>query len=1095
MPSVPTAIPGSACGSFVFPIYANTTVNRIFNWYTAALGGSLLPNSRTPTTADSLLLSPLPAATTTYHVAVADAITGCESSRVAVNFTVSASSPTAFTVTNASRCGPASPSSPLSLSANTNNASLTGIFRWYTSPYSRAAFQTSATNVSNNTFTNSTISETTVYYVSFTRGGCVSNRSAVTGTINPFSSPPSVAPGSRCATGSTPGPVSLAATSTTSGTFRWYSELTGGSTLQISPSSITTDNYTPNVATTTIYYVTFSSGTCESSPRTPVEATVNILPNQPSVVPGSNCGSVLAKLKANSDVPGTFNWYAALTGGSSLKVSEGGIITDTLTPFPQPASTTDYYVTITDANGCESSPRKSVPFSIDTQAPAAPNVFAGARCGSGSIPLSANSGSAGLGTFRWYDRPNESGTLLRTSGTSVGSDSYTTPSLNTTTDFYVTFTKPNGCVSSPPKAVTATISSPPLAPTPVPGSRCGVGAVTLSASSSESGTFRWYSTLTGGSPLPPNNGGNSYTTSSLAATTNFYVTFSNEACESSPRTLVVATINLLPTPPSVISGSNCAGSIAAMSANSTIANTFKWYSSLTGGALLQTSPINIFTNSFTPSPLPASTTDYYVTTTDMNGCESNPRTPVNFSVNSTTPPIVPAVTAPLPRCGPGAVTLTANSGGAQGTFRWFTSPDGGIPFSVSGSNFVTHSTNTSPSATTTYYVSFTRFSTNCVSSLVPVVATINPLSVVSSVVNGQRCGSGTVTLSATSSTPGIFRWFTVSTLGSPVQESQSPQSSSTFITPSLNASALYYVTFDNGICGQSTPRTPVSASINLGTAPTIGTQQQRCGPGTVTLSASSSSSGTFNWFTNLTDVTPLKTSPNRISDTYVTPVLNNSTTYYVTLTANGCESARIPVVASIALKANFDWVGICNGNFTNFIDKTESAQGSLLSYVWQFGDSVLNTPNGIDINGIVPLATHGGFTRGTYKNPQHQFLNARNYTVTLTASAGASCQDKVTKSIRILSVKKVSESAEWSPTKRDFEWFSEALADTANDWRLASTINGKQIKTNELSWWTGGNKKNNSEVSYQGNQSSTVNLNQCLDINSLKRPMINFNYW
>ncbi|MFM7429467.1 MAG: hypothetical protein ACKO1F_06155, partial [Flammeovirgaceae bacterium] len=222
VPSIPTAIPGSACGGFVFPIYANTSVVRIFNWYTEASGGSLLPNIRTPTTADSLLLSPLPAATTTYHVAVADAITGCESSRVAVAFTVSASPPTAFTVTDASRCGPASQSSQLSLSANTGNFSITGTFRWYTSPYSRAAFQT-ATNTSNNTFTSSTISETTVYYVSFTRGGCVSNRSAVTGTINPFSSPPSVAPGSRCATGSTPGPVSLAATSTTSGTFRWYS--------------------------------------------------------------------------------------------------------------------------------------------------------------------------------------------------------------------------------------------------------------------------------------------------------------------------------------------------------------------------------------------------------------------------------------------------------------------------------------------------------------------------------------------------------------------------------------------------------------------------------------------------------------------------------------------------------------------------------------------------------------------------------------------------------------------------------------------------------------------------------------------------------
>lgn len=1076
-------IPGSACGGSVFPLFANATEARIFNWYTAATGGSLLQTSSSPFNEDSFMPSPLPTVTTTYHVSIADANTGCESTRTPVTFTVSASAPITFTVTNGSRCGPGSVTSP-SLNANTNNGSITGIFRWYSSPSSGIPLQTSTGGISNNNFSPN-ISETTDYYVSFTRGGCVSNRSVVTATINSFSSSPDVVPASRCGAG----PVTLTATSATSGTFRWYNVATGGSSLQTSPSGVTTNNYTPSVSITTTYYVTFSSGTCESSPRTAVMATVNNPPSQPSVIPGSSCGGSIAALGAVSNVAGTFNWYEALTGGTPLKTSESNILTDSFIPSTLPGSTTDYFVTITDANGCEST-RRSVPFSVDTNLPAVPNVFSGARCGVGSITLNANSGSAGSGTFRWYD---ESGTLLQTSGSSVATNNYTTPSLNVTTDFYVTFTKPNGCVSSPPTQVKATISSPPQAPTPVPGTRCGPGAVILSASSSESGTFRWYSTLTGGSPLPPNDGGNNYTTSSLSATTTFFVTFSNAACESSPRTPVVATINPLPAPPSVISGSNCAGSIAALSASSTIPSTFKWYSSLTGGTLLQTSPEGVLTNSFTPSPSPASTTDYFVTRTDLNGCESNPRTLVSFSV-SLASPIAPTVIAPPALCGSGPVTLTANSGSAQGTFRWFTSPDGGIPFSVSGSNAVSHSTTLSPSATTTYYVSFTRFSTNCVSSRVPVVATINPLSVVSSVVPGQRCGAGSVTLSATSSTPGIFRWFTVSTGGIPVQQSLSPQTSTTFVTPSLNSSALYFVTFDNGICGQSTPRTPVTASIISGIAPTVGTQA-RCGSGTVTLSANSTISGTFNWFTSLTGGTPIQTSANRTFDTYVTPVLNSSTTYYVTHTASGCESVRIPVVASIALKANFDLVGICNGNFTKFIDKTDAAQGSVLSYTWQFGDSVISTPNGIDINADVPLSIHGGLTKGTYKNPQHKFPNAQDYTVVLTASAGPSCQDNVTKTVRILGVTKVGESVEWSAGKRDFEWFSQALADTLNDWRLASTINGKQIKTNELSWWTGGNKRKNLENSYQNNQSAAINIDRCLGISNLKRPMISLNYW
>ena len=1090
-PALPNSnvIPGSACGSSVFPLFANATEARRFNWYTAATGGSLLQTSLSPSTEDSFMPSPLPTVTTTYHVSIADANTGCENTtRTPVTFTVSASAPSTFTVTNGSLCGPGSVNSP-SLNANTNNASITGVFRWYSSPSNGIPLQTSSTASNSNFGPN--ISETTVYYVSFTRGGCVSSRSAVTGNIIPRSPSPDVVPASRCG----PGSVTLTATSATNGTFRWYNVATGGSPLRTTL-NVTIDNYnTPSISSTTTYFVEFQSGTCQSL-RSPVTATVNNPPSQPSVVPGSSCGGSTAALRAISDVAGTFKWYSALTGGVLLQTSPDGILTDSFTPSTLPASTTDYYVTTTNAiNGCESS-RIPVTFSINTEAPATPIAPGGgaANCGTGSVPLSANSGSAGPGTFRWYDNPNESGTLLQTSGPSVATSSYSTPLLSVTTDFYVTFTKPNGCVSSPPTLVKATISLPPPAPTPVPGASCGPGTVTLSATSSESGTFRWYSTLTGGSPITPHDGGNNYTTPSLSATTTFFVTFSNAACESSPRTPVVATINTLPNPPSVISGSNCAGSIAALSASSTIPSTFKWYSALTGGTLLQTSPGGILTDNFTPSPLPASTTDYYVSRTDLIGCESSPRTLVSFSVNLASP-ITPTVIAPLPRCGPGTVTLTANSGSAQGTFRWFTSPDGGIPFSVSGSNFVTHSISPSPSATTTYYVSFTRFSTNCVSSRVPVVATINPLSVVSSVVPGQRCGAGSVTLSATSSAPGIFRWFTVSTGGVPVQQSSSPQTSTTFVTPSLNSSALYYVTFDNGICGQSTPRTPVTASIISGIAPTIGALQPRCGSGTVTLSATATVSGTFNWFTTLTGGTPIQTNSNRTFDTYVTPVLSSSTTYYVTHTSSGCESARIPVVASIALKANFDWVGICNGNFTNFIDKTDAAQGSVLSYTWQFGDSVINTPNGVNINADVPLTTHGGFTRGTYKDPRHQFLNAKDYTVVLTASIGPSCQDIVTKTVRILGISKVGESVEWSATKKDFEWFPQALADTLNDWRLASTINGKQIKTNELSWWTGGNKRKTLENSYQNNQSAAINIDQCLDIYSLKRPMISLNYW
>src|SRR5690606_1017758 len=50
----------------------------------------------------------------------------------------------------------------------------------------------------------------------------------------------------------------------------------------------------------------------------------------------------------------------------------------------------------------------------------------------------------------------------------------------------------------------------------------------------------------------------------------------------------------------------------------------------------------------------------------------------------------------------------------------------------------------------------------------------------------------------------------------------------------------------------------------------------RCGPGSVTLSATGSGAATFNWYTAPTGGLPIATTA-----TFNTPVINNTTTYYV----------------------------------------------------------------------------------------------------------------------------------------------------------------------------------------------------------------------
>lgn len=80
------------------------------------------------------------------------------------------------------------------------------------------------------------------------------------------------------------------------------------------------------------------------------------------------------------------------------------------------------------------------------------------------------------------------------------------------------------------------------------------------------------------------------------------------------------------------------------------------------------------------------------------------------------------------------------------------------------------------------------------------------------------------------------------------------------------------------------------------------TDGQNCGPGTVTLSATSNLGGaSFNWYDSETGGNLLA---NNTTGTYTTPALTATTTYYVTA-QNGCETlVRVPVLATINPTSN-----------------------------------------------------------------------------------------------------------------------------------------------------------------------------------------------
>ncbi|MDL5048778.1 gliding motility-associated C-terminal domain-containing protein [Oscillatoria amoena NRMC-F 0135] len=106
-------------------------------------------------------------------------------------------------------------------------------------------------------------------------------------------------------------------------------------------------------------------------------------------------------------------------------------------------------------------------------------------CSNSSALLTA-SGATGSQEYRWYNVPT-GGTSLATSPT------FTTPTLLTTTSYYVSFFDPIGGIESMRSEIVVTVLPLPNAPgiTPV-NPVCPGSTVTLTASGTTDGNYRWY---------------------------------------------------------------------------------------------------------------------------------------------------------------------------------------------------------------------------------------------------------------------------------------------------------------------------------------------------------------------------------------------------------------------------------------------------------------------------------------------------------------------------------------------------------------------------------------------------------------------------
>jgi hypothetical protein len=122
-----------------------------------------------------------------------------------------------------------------------------------------------------------------------------------------------------------------------------------------------------------------------------------------------------------------------------------------------------------------------------------------------------------------------------------------------------------------------------------------------------------------------------------------------------------------------------------------------------------------------------------------------------------------------------------------------------------------------------------------------------------------------------------------------------------------------------------------TAYITVNTTPTLGTTSpgDRCGAGSVILSATAAS-GTINWYSSQTGGNILGTGPS-----WTTPTISTTTTYYASVTENGCTSSRIAVVATIKPNPTVSNPGnktVCLGTSSPAINFSGSSTSS--TYNW-----------------------------------------------------------------------------------------------------------------------------------------------------------------
>jgi gliding motility-associated-like protein len=328
-PSSPTVTdPAPICQGGTPPDLLSAAVGTSLKWYTAATGGT---GSTTTPTADTRNIG-------AFDIWVTQFVTGCESPRAKVTYTIEPSLTSLPVVTDPPDiCVGGTPSILTSAVTPLSGATL----RWY----SAAVGGNSSTTAP---LASSAVSGTFDNWVSQVVGNnCEGPRAKVTYKVNQITPPPTVVnPPDICAGGN----IDLTQVVKTGGpNLRWYDVAVGGlGTPSMTPNTTIANNYS--------YWVSQIINNCESD-RVQLTYLVKPIPSAPTINQVNPiCVDAIPPKLATLVNGNLIKWYMASTGGVGS--------TNAPTASSKKAGTFDHWVSQT-TNGCEG-PRAMLSYSVES---------------------------------------------------------------------------------------------------------------------------------------------------------------------------------------------------------------------------------------------------------------------------------------------------------------------------------------------------------------------------------------------------------------------------------------------------------------------------------------------------------------------------------------------------------------------------------------------------------------------------------------------------------------------------------------------------------------------------------------------------------